>query len=69
MIMREPTLHEIKIRGLRALAKALGPAGLIRFLRQYQTGSGDYTKDRAHWLGSHTMDHIAGRIRQKRKHK
>ena len=43
-----PTLDPITIRkgGLEALAKALGPIGMVRFLQQYEGGIGDYTKER-----------------------
>ena len=40
----------IRKLGLDALAKALGPIGMVRFLQQFETGVGDYTKDRALWL-------------------
>ncbi|HHT9145544.1 MAG TPA: hypothetical protein ACFYD4_07680 [Candidatus Wunengus sp. YC61] len=36
--------------GLEALAKALGPVGMARFLQQFETGRGDYTKERAQGL-------------------
>lgn len=32
--------------GHEALAQALGFGGMVRFLRQFETGSGDYTKER-----------------------
>jgi len=37
---------EIRKAGLQALAKALGPIGMVRFLQQYECGIGDYTKER-----------------------
>lgn len=36
----------IRKLGLKALAKSLGPVGMARFLQQFETGSGDYTKER-----------------------
>jgi hypothetical protein len=47
---RELTTHELDEIGLRALLKALGPMGMVRFLRQHQRGRGDYTKERHEWL-------------------
>ncbi|MGE0378393.1 MAG: hypothetical protein AB7I48_06675 [Planctomycetaceae bacterium] len=44
------TLDEIRCRGIEALARELGPVGMIRFLQQFETGSGDYTRDRDQWL-------------------
>ena len=37
---------EIKNKGLKALKKALGPAGTARFIQQYEKGSGDYSKEK-----------------------
>ena len=69
MIVREPPLPEIRARGLRALARELGPVGLIRFLQQYQTGTGDYTRERKNLLAGVTMDDIARELRKKQKRK
>ena len=35
---------------------ALGPVGVIRFLQQFETGHGDYTRDRFQWLGNPSVD-------------
>ena len=53
----EMSLDEIRKRGLEALARALGPAGMIRFLQQFDNGSGDYTAERHQWL-SDDIDEI-----------
>ena len=37
---------ELRSRGFRALVEALGWANAVRFLRQYDPGSGDYTEER-----------------------
>jgi hypothetical protein len=37
---------ELRSRGFRALAEALGWANAVRFLRQYDPGAGDYTEER-----------------------
>jgi hypothetical protein len=37
---------ELRNRGFRALAEALGWANAVRFLRQYDPGAGDYTEER-----------------------
>ena len=37
---------ELRNRGSRALAEALGWANVVRFLRQYDPGAGDYTEER-----------------------
>lgn len=40
------TLDDIRRVGLDALARALGPVGMTRFLQQFETGRGDYTAER-----------------------
>ena len=37
---------EVRKVGLQALTEALGPIGMVRFIRQYENGSGDYTKEK-----------------------
>ena len=44
------TLEEIKITGMEVLFQRLGAVGMVRFLQQFQTGWGDYTRDRDAWL-------------------
>lgn len=66
-ITSSTSLHEIRKLGLTALARELGPYGLLRFLQQYDVGSGDYTRDRHQWLGSSTVDEIASEVESFRK--
>jgi len=54
---------------LEALTKALGPVGMARFLQQFETGMGDYTKERAHWLKGINVETIIEEIQGKRKAK
>ena len=37
---------ELRHRGFQALTEALGWVNAVRFLRQYDPGSGDYTEER-----------------------
>lgn len=37
---------DVRSVGYKALADALGPVGFVRFLQQYDNGSGDYTKEK-----------------------
>jgi hypothetical protein len=39
-------LLEIRKTGLQALREALGPVGMVRFIQQYESGQGDYTKEK-----------------------
>ena len=65
MTQDDPTVEEIRRRGLDALARELGPAGLIRFLQLFESGEGDYTKDRHKWLGGRSIDEIVDDVRQR----
>ena len=52
------TPREIRERGLLALRRELGRAGMIRFLRQFETGSGDYARERHAWVDGVTLDEL-----------
>ena len=60
------TLEQIRLAGLKALSDELGPVGLVRFLQQFETGHGDYTADRHHWLGDPTVQALAQEIERRR---
>jgi hypothetical protein len=55
--------------GLEALCKSLGPIGMIRFLQQYEAGTGDYTKERDLWLKDIDIETVAIELRHRRKKK
>jgi len=61
------TPTELRKRGLNALAHALGPVGMIRFLQQFESGSEDYSRDREHWLKDAIVRDVAAQIRQRRE--
>jgi hypothetical protein len=52
------TLEEIRKAGLEVLRQRLGRAGMIWFLRQYETGSGDYANERRAWVGRLSLDDL-----------
>ena len=58
---------EIRKKGLEALDNALGPIGMVRFLQQFESGSGDYTKERDQWLKDMTIDSVVEEISQKKQ--
>jgi len=58
---------EIRRLGIEALTKALGPAGMARFMQQFEMGSGDYTRDRDQILGDITLEEIFISIEEGRK--
>lgn len=61
------SLNQIRNLGLAALVKSLGPAGMARFIQQFDTGAGDYTKDRVKWLDQMDLEDIVKAIEEKRK--
>jgi len=65
------TLNPIELRkmGIEALSKALGPKGMVRFLQQFETGVGDYTKEKGQWLRGLDTKTIADEIKNNRKKK
>lgn len=69
--MKIQTLSPGVIRkiGLDALAKALGPIGTVRFLQQFETGVGNYTKERDMWLKDIDIKDIVKEIKDKREAK
>ena len=60
------TFDEIRIEGLKALERRLGPQGMIRFLQQFETGRGDYTKERHKWLKGISVESLAEKIVKQR---
>jgi hypothetical protein len=62
------SLDQIRREGLKALERHLGPDGLIRFLQQFETGWGDYTKERHKWLKETRVDTLAEEIVKQRGH-
>ncbi|MBI4746243.1 MAG: hypothetical protein HY786_06855 [Deltaproteobacteria bacterium] len=53
----------VRKAGLEALAKTLGPVGMVRFLQQFEMGSGDYTKEREELLGGMDVKSIVKEIK------
>ena len=49
---------ELYRKGFQALVDALGYVDAIRFIRQFDSGSGDYTEERHQWLDNVTIDEI-----------
>jgi hypothetical protein len=45
----------------------LGTAGTVNFLRQFESGSGNYTKEREQLLDGITIDDIVARIEKRKK--
>lgn len=67
MNKRAMTLDQIRTAGLDALERELGPMGMVRFLQQFETGSGDYSTDRHQWLDGQDVANIARDVHKQRK--
>jgi hypothetical protein len=62
-------LKAIREEGFRVLVDNLGTAGAVIFLRQFESGSGNYTEEREKLLEGITIDDIAARIKARKKQK
>ena len=67
--MKTETLspQEIRTIGFEALLRELGPAGAIRFIQQYETGRGDYTRDRHKILPKKSVREISEEIKMMKR--
>jgi len=67
MSIQTMTLEQIRLTGLAALARELGPVGMVRFLQQFETGRGDYSMERHRWLGRQDVQTLAEMIQKQRR--
>jgi len=49
------------------LCREIGPVNTARFINQFTTGFGDYTKERANIVGNPTVSEIVAGIKKKRE--
>lgn len=61
------SLDEVNDEALRVLTRELGVANTARFLRQFTTGSGDYTEDRKELFKDQSLDDVLELIRKRRE--
>ena len=52
------SLVELQNKGCQVLQEHLGIVGMLKFIQQFHTGSGNYTKEREALLGNPTIDEI-----------
>ncbi len=60
-------LAEINQRAVRILMREMGVVDTFRFLGQFRTGAGDYTKERGQWLDNLSLDEITSEIKAKKQ--
>jgi hypothetical protein len=58
------TDEQILELGFEALVDKLGPVGMIRFIHQFEAGTGDYTEERQQWLGMSDVETFAKQVQQ-----
>ena len=63
-IVNYKTGIEIYKEGYKILAKGLGIVNFIRFIQEFETGEGDYTKDRYKWQDKYTVEKIVEEIKK-----
>ncbi len=66
MSSRVRDLNTIRRMGIEALTEKLGPVGMVEFIRQFDSGYGDYTKERHEWLDDLDIDTIVKQAEGKR---
>ena len=66
---QDVTDAEVYELGLEVLLDKLGPAGTIRFLRQCEPTTGDYTVERHEWLNNLDMETVMQAIQELRQKK
>jgi hypothetical protein len=62
--MIKMTPVELNQKGFKALVDALGYVDAVRFLKQFDNGSGDYTQERKQWLDYLSLDEIWANLQQ-----
>jgi hypothetical protein len=62
-------MKQINERGLEALARELGATATVRFIRQFENGYGDYTKERETLLRDISIDDIVASIAERKQQK
>lgn len=58
------TNEEIRTRGLEVLQRELGPAGMVRFLKQFELGHGDYSAERHQWIEDQRLEDLIEELRK-----
>ena len=61
------TLAEINRQAFSTLVESLGYVNAVRFFKQFDIGTGDYTRDRQQWLGDITLNDLWSEIQQRQQ--
>ena len=58
---------ELTRKRFQSLVDTLGYADAVRFIRQFDKGSGNYTEERHQWLDKLSLDDILADIEQRQE--
>lgn len=67
MSLQIKSLDDLNEEAIRVLTRELGVANTARFIRQFTTGTGDYTEERRELFANQSLDDILKLIRERRK--
>jgi len=59
-------LEEVTQRAIHILSREMGVADTMRFLKQFVTGAGDYTRERDVLFGNLTLEEIMAQVKRSR---
>ena len=57
---------EVTQRAIHILSREMGVADTMRFLKQFGTGAGDYTRERDALFGNLTLEEIMAQVKRSR---
>jgi hypothetical protein len=60
------SLSEINQQATEMFVREMGIVDILRFLSQFNRGTGDYTQERGEWLDQWSLDEIIKEIKIKR---
>jgi len=66
MSPKTKTLSQVNEEAIHLLSRELGVADTARFIRQFTTGTGDYTKERRERFAETSLDEILEEIEERR---
>ncbi|NER52150.1 MAG: hypothetical protein F6J92_37010 [Symploca sp. SIO1A3] len=56
--------YRLNQKGFEALVVALGYVDAVRFIKQFDSGTGNYTKDRHQWLDTLSLEDIWAELKE-----
>jgi hypothetical protein len=61
------TPEQIRTRGLAALKRELGTAGMVRFLQRFDRGANNWAVERHQWFDQLTMAELREKLPKRRR--